>query len=133
MYEEFIFPQEKKLIEGVQKAGGIVRLHICGNTTHLLPYMANLGAEIIDLDWQVDMKSARRILGDKTVLVGNLDPVSAVMKSTPEAIIKHVQQIYNDVGDPYMIGAGCEIPVDTSYQNLKALCHWMNYTNFQKL
>jgi MtaA/CmuA family methyltransferase len=122
MYEEFIFPQEKKLIEGVQKAGGIVRLHICGNTTHLLPYMANLGAEIIDLDWQVDMKSARRILGDKTVLVGNLDPVSAVMKSTPEAIIKHVQQIYNDVGDPYMVGAGCEIPVDTPYQNLKALC-----------
>jgi len=122
MYEEFIFPQEKKIIDGIHEADGIVRLHICGNTTHLLPYMAELGADIIDLDWQVDMKKARQILGTKTVLVGNLDPVNAVMKATPEQIINHVRQIYSDVGNPYMVGAGCEIPPGTPYENLKALC-----------
>jgi len=122
MYEEFVFPREKKIIDGIHEAGGIVRLHICGNTTHLLPYMAKLGAEIIDLDWQVDMKKARQILGEKTVLAGNIDPVNAVMKATPEQIIKHVHQIYSDVGNPYMVGAGCEIPPGTPYENLKALC-----------
>jgi MtaA/CmuA family methyltransferase len=128
MYEEFIFPREKKIIDGIHDAGGIIRLHICGNTTHLLPYMAKLGAEIIDLDWQVDMKKARQILGEKTVLVGNIDPVNAVMKATPEQIIKHIHQIYNDVGNPYMVGAGCEIPPGTSYENLKALCEPVAYS-----
>jgi MtaA/CmuA family methyltransferase len=138
MYDEFIFPQEKKIIDRIHKAGGIVRLHICGNTSHLLPYMAKLDAEIIDLDWQVDMKKARQILGEKTVLVGNIDPVNAVMKATPlvppsngrteEQIIKHVQQIYSDVGNPYMVGAGCEIPPGTPYENLKALCDPVAYS-----
>ena len=128
MYEEFVFPREKRMIDGIHEAGGIVRLHICGNTTHLLSKMAELGADIIDLDWQVNMKDARHILGTKTVLVGNLDPVNAVMKSSPEQIIKHVQQIYSDVGNPYMVGAGCEIPPGTPNGNLKALCKPIAYS-----
>ena len=126
-YEEFIFPREKRMIKAIQEAGGLLRIHICGNTTHLLPYFAKLGADIIDLDWQVDMKKARDIIGSDTVLVGNLDPVSAIMKSTPDQIIKGIQQIYDDVGDPYMVGAGCEIPPGTRHENLKALCKTIPY------
>jgi MtaA/CmuA family methyltransferase len=126
-YEEFIFPREKQMVDAIHNAGGFVRLHICGNTTHLLPFFAKLDADIIDLDWQVDMKKARDIIGKNTVLVGNLDPVNAVMKSTPEQIIKNIRQIYDDVGNPYMVGAGCEIPQGTPYENLKALCSAVTY------
>ena len=121
-YEEFIFPREKHIIDAIHEAGAFIRLHICGNTTHLLPYFAKLGADIIDLDWQVNMKDARNIIGKDTVLVGNLDPVNAVMKVKPNQIIEHVHQIYEEVGNPYMVGAGCEIPPGTPYENLKALC-----------
>lgn len=122
MYEEFVFSGEKQLVDAIHKEGGIVRLHICGNITHLLPFIANLGVDIVDLDWQVDMKKAREILGKGTVLVGNLDPVNAVMKASTEQIESQIQQIYREVGNPYMVGAGCEIPKDTDYEKLKALC-----------
>ena len=122
VYEEMIFPYEQKLFDGVHAAGGLIRLHICGNTTHLLPFFARLHVDIVDLDWQVDMAAARRILGRDKVLVGNLDPVNAVKRGTPAKIKKAVREIYRAVGDPYMVGAGCEIPPGTANENLKALC-----------
>ncbi len=127
MYRDFIFQHEKRLIDAIHELGGIVRLHICGDTSHLLPYFSKISADIIDLDWQVNMKSARDILGPNTVLVGNLDPVNSVMKSLPEQIETQIKQIYMDVGNPYMVGAGCEIPQNTPYENLKALCKPISY------
>jgi len=122
LYDEMIFAREERLFDGIHEAGGLVRLHICGNTTHLLPHFARLNVDIIDLDWQVDMAKARAILGPTRTLVGNLDPVSSVMKSTPERIRNDILGIYRMVGNRYMVGAGCEIPVDTPMENLKALC-----------
>jgi len=122
LYEELIWPREKRLIDGIHARGGLVRLHICGNITHLLPGVARLGCEIVDLDWQVNIASARRILGPTTVLVGNLNPVAGVLDSQPAQIKEHLRAIYREVGKPYMAGAGCEIPVNTPLENLKALC-----------
>jgi len=122
VYEEMIFPYEQRLFEGVRDAGGLVRLHICGDTTHLLPCFARLPVDIVDFDWQVDMAEARRVLGPARVLTGNLDPVNAVKRSTPERIRQAVLGVYQAVGNPYMVGAGCEIPPGTANENLKALC-----------
>lgn len=122
LYERLILPDEKRLIKGIQAAGGLVRLHICGDINHLLPYIAELGVDIIDCDWQVDMKNARETLGPKVVLAGNLDPVEAVMRSTPEKIRRDLRAVYEQVGDPWFVNAGCEIPPDTPAENLRALC-----------
>jgi len=122
LYEELIWPREKRLVDGIHAQGGLVRLHICGNTTHLLPGIARLGCEIVDLDWQVNIVSARRILGPGTVLVGNLNPVADVQDSQPAKIKEDLRAIYRAVGKPYMAGTGCEIPVNTPPENLKALC-----------
>jgi len=122
VYEELIFPREQRLFDGVHEAGGLIRLHICGDTTHLLPYFAKLHVDIIDLDWQIDMAEARAVIGPDKVLTGNLDPVNAVKTSTPDQIKKAVHDVYKAVGNPYMAGAGCEIPSGTANENLRALC-----------
>ena len=127
VYGKLIQPREKILFDAIHEAGGLVRLHICGDTTHILPGIAEVGADIIDLDWQLDMAEARRVLGPDAVLMGNLDPVNAVMTSTPEEIRESLAAIYREVGNPYMAGAGCEIPPDTEPENLKALCSPIPY------
>jgi len=127
VYEEMIFDHEQRLFQGIHDAGGLVRLHICGDTTHLLPAFAKLDVDIIDLDWQVDMEKARKAVGTAKVLTGNLDPVSAVLKSTPEAIREGFRAIYAAIGNPLMIGAGCEIPSGTENAKLKALCEPIPY------
>ncbi|NQT86929.1 hypothetical protein HQ560_09205 [bacterium] len=121
VYEQMILPHEKRLVQGVRDAGGLVRLHICGNITHLLPYLGDLALDVVDVDWMVDMAMARAAL-PHTALVANLDPVNAVMKSTPEAIQADLHALYDAVGNPLMAGAGCEIPPGTQEDLLKALC-----------
>jgi MtaA/CmuA family methyltransferase len=125
-YEHMILPHEQRLLQGVRDAGGLVRLHICGNITHLLPYLGSLAVDIVDVDWMVDMAAARAALPDKP-LVANLDPVNAVMKSTPEAIQDALRAVYDTVGNPLMAGAGCEIPAGTKPELLQALCEPIPY------
>ena len=122
MYETCVLPRQKRLFEGIQKAGGRVRLHICGDIRHLLPAIAQTRPDLIDCDWMVPLSEAREALGPKVVLTGNLDPVSGVMESTPEKIRAALTDLARQANGPYMIGAGCEIPPGTPPENLKALC-----------
>ncbi|MFO7975537.1 MAG: uroporphyrinogen decarboxylase family protein [Candidatus Hydrogenedentota bacterium] len=122
LYEKHVFPREKQLVEAIHAADGLVRLHICGDINHLLPEIALLKVDILDCDYQVDMVAAREALGNKIVLTGNLDPVRAVMDSDPETIRAALREIYETIGNPYFVNAGCEIPPATPIENLQALC-----------
>ncbi len=121
MYREIVFDEEKRLVDAIHALGGLVRLHICGNIKHQLPQIALLGVDVCDIDWMVDMARARVCLGP-TPLITNLDPVKAVLYATPDTIRQDVRDVYERVGNPCMVGAGCEIPIGTPVANLKALC-----------
>ena len=122
MYKELVYPHEKRLVDAIHAVGGLVRLHICGNITHHLEQIAELGVEVLDADWLVDMNKARSTVGRSTVLCSNLDPVHVVQRGTPKGIMNAVKELYQQLGNPFMVGAGCEIPADTPHPNLKALC-----------
>ena len=127
LYETLIQPREKRLVRALKDMGAVVRLHICGNITHLLPGISDLDIDIIDIDHLVDMTAARNALGDRVVLTGNIDPATSVLDGTPETIRETVINTYREVGNPYMVNAGCEIPSGTPVENLKALCDPISY------
>ena len=58
--------------------GATVRLHICGNITHLLPGIATLPIHILDVDHMVDMATAREAIGSGVVFSGNIDPLDVM-------------------------------------------------------
>ena len=122
LYENLILPREQRLVRGLKDMGAKVRLHICGNIAHLLPGIATLGIDILDVDHMVDLSTARNAVGPKTAIAGNLDPVAAVLRSTPEKIRARVLSCYEQSGNPFMVNAGCEIPSATPAENLLALC-----------
>ena len=126
VYERLIQPSEKLLIGEVRKMGALVRLHICGNITHLLPGIAGLGVDILDLDHMVDMKLARQAVGAKVALAGNINPLT-VRSGAPQEIAAAIRQTYEAVGNPYLVNAGCEIPSGTPQENLLALCAKLPY------
>ena len=127
LYERLIQPREKKMVQALKSMGAVVRLHICGNVTHLLPGISELGIDIMDVDHMVDMSTVREALGDDVVLAGNIDPVGGIRMGTPGSIRQNIQNIYREVGNPYMVAAGCEIPPGTPEENLKALCEPIPY------
>jgi MtaA/CmuA family methyltransferase len=121
LYDEFIWPGEKRLIEGIHALGARVRLHICGNTTHLIDAMGRLGADLIDIDYPVDLAAARRQCGPAQVLAGNLHPVQVLKLGTPAGIAAALATCEQAGGQWWAIGAGCEIPRGTPPENFRAL------------
>jgi uroporphyrinogen-III decarboxylase len=117
-----IWPHQVKLVEAIHSFGGYARLHICGQTQHLWPGIARLGVDVFDVDHMVDLKEARKALGPKVSLAGNINPAAAVRFGEPEAIRHHVRRNYAEAEAPYMVCAGCEIPAGTPQENLAALC-----------
>lgn len=122
IYEELILPQELRLVRGIKEMGARVRMHICGNITHLLPGLATLNLDILDVDYLVDLSAARQAVGPRVALAGNLNPVADVLNSTPDAIHQKVLDCYARAGGPFIVNAGCEIPHGTPEENLRALC-----------
>ncbi len=127
MYEKLIQPREKRLITAIKKMGAFVKLHICGNITHLLPGIAELDIDILDVDHMVGMQTVREAVGNRVALAGNIDPVGGIFQGTPEVIRKNVLRTYEIVGNPFIVNAGCEIPSGTPSENLKALCELVPY------
>jgi MtaA/CmuA family methyltransferase len=122
LYESLVLPHEKRLVAAVHGMRARVRLHICGNIRHLLPGIAGLAPDIVDIDHMVSLAEARRLLGPTTVLAGNVDPVGCVMRGTPESVAAAVLRCRDEAGAPFMVAAGCEIPASTPPANLAALC-----------
>jgi len=121
IYEEFVFPFQKKLVDAVHGLGSRVRLHICGNTTAILPWLGRLGCEIIDLDWMVSLERARAAMGPAQVLAGNVDPVAVMRRGTPELVTAAIKECHRQAGLRYIVAAGCEVPRGTPEANMLTL------------
>jgi uroporphyrinogen decarboxylase len=120
MYVQFALPYEQRIFAAVHQAGGLARLHICGNTTRLLPKMVESGADIIDLDWMVDFRAAAQTCGDRLSLCGNPNPVAVMLQGTPEMVYQMTQDCMLAGGPRSFSAAGCEIPDGTPQVNLHA-------------
>jgi MtaA/CmuA family methyltransferase len=118
MYRKFALPYEQHIFSAVKEMGAIPRLHICGNTTRLLPDMARSGAEIYDIDWMVDMERASQALPG--VVCGNLDPVAIFLQGTPGLVQAGINANAKASAPRWISGGGCEIPRGTPHTNLKA-------------
>ena len=121
LYQEFIFPLEKALIDHTHSLNARVKLHICGNTTAILPYMIKTGADIVDIDHLVSsMSNFIDLFSRKQVPSGNSDPVSIIRDGTKETIVESVIQCFKATNGRGIVSAGCEIPPDTTIENFMA-------------
>ncbi len=123
-YREFALPYEQRVCAAIRAAGGLAKLHICGNTTHLLEDMATCGADLFNVDHLVDFDRACRVYGERGLCFkGNLDPVAHLLRTTPEACRQLCRErIGRAQGRRYMLSPGCEVPADTPDEVFRAFC-----------
>ncbi|WP_119071254.1 uroporphyrinogen decarboxylase family protein [Aggregatilinea lenta] len=123
-YRQFAVPYEQRIFQAITDAGALGRLHICGNTTKIVADMAQSGAQIIDLDWQVDLATARQqvdAVNPAIVLCGNFDPVAVLYEGTPDTIRQAVRACRAVGGATWLCAPGCEIPRHTPDANVHAI------------
>jgi MtaA/CmuA family methyltransferase len=119
LYNEFVLPHEKRLVNGIHAAGGKVRLHICGRTIHLADAIATLGCEIVDVDTLVDLRAARKAVGDHQVLLGNVHTVNVVKNGARDNMRQALAKCRADAGPAWIAGAGCEVPRFSPAENVR--------------
>jgi MtaA/CmuA family methyltransferase len=127
-YNEFVWPFEKKLVDGVHALGAKTRLHICGNTRPLLEGLGKLGCAIVDLDYPSPMSEGRQKMGPGQVLLGNVNPVKVLRNGTPMEVTASIADCHQQAGPRFIVGAGCEVPRDTPEENLRAFCEYAHLT-----
>jgi MtaA/CmuA family methyltransferase len=124
-YREYVFPFEKREIEAIHEMGAYVRLHICGNVTHHLRTMGELGVDMVDIDCLTDLSLVRPNMGAEVTVLGNADPVEVVQNGTPESVYRALEECHRTIGDSrFIVGAGCEIPPGTPPENLRAFAEY---------
>jgi len=121
IYEEFVWPYEKRLVDGIHKMGAAVRLHICGDTRANLPGMGRLGADMVDLDFPCPVRMGREKMGPNQVICGNINPVSVLQDGTPQDVHKAVETCHKEAGNRFIVGAGCEVTRNTPLENLRVM------------
>ena len=120
-YKSYVKERQKEIINFIHENGGLVKLHICGNITHLLPEIKDLNVDILDLDWQVDLDEAYNTLGSPVIRCGNINPVE-IQDFSPEEIYKNSKELCDkEKNRRYILSGGCEITVNTPHENLKAM------------
>lgn len=121
IYKEFVFPHTKELINRLKVMGIKVKYHICGDSSKFLDYISDYRADIVNLDYMVDINKAFKIFENKSCVKGNIDPVNILMKGTPELIRAEAQKCLDAAVGKFILSPGCEVPRDTPYENLDAL------------
>lgn len=122
-YSEFAHPYLKEVIADFHHYSEEVSLHICGNTTKILPKIAETGADYFSLDQVVDIAVAKELIGDKIGLMGNINPTQVLMQGSPDMIYNEVDLAYkkgHDCPKGFIIRSGCGVPYDTPVENVQA-------------
>jgi len=118
-YRNYVKEKHGEIVDYIHSLGAGVKIHICGDITHLLPDLKDVKPDILDLDWMVDMEDAFDILGDEVFRCGNLDPVSIIERYSSEDLAMEVGEICRNEKDrKFILSGGCEITVDTPVENL---------------
>jgi uroporphyrinogen decarboxylase len=111
-------PYEQKIFESVNREAAPTILYINGSGT-FLEQMATCGADVLSIDWRVQLNEARKRVGDQMTLQGNLDP--CVLLSTPEIIKEQARKLINaGGGHRHILNLGHGILPMTPVENAKA-------------
>lgn len=93
-----------------------------------LEAIADTGCDAVGLDWTVDIADARRRVGNKVALQGNMDP--SVLYASPERIEQEVKNILagfgNGSGHVFNLGHGIhlDVPVESPKVFVDAIHHY---------
>lgn len=117
-YEQFELPATRSIFDSLEGAS-VPRILFAKGSAPILKAMAKTGADVLSVDWNTDMAQARRELGPKIALQGNVDP--AILLGPVDAI-RHAAEgaIEQTGGIGHILNLGHGILPNTPVENARA-------------
>jgi uroporphyrinogen decarboxylase len=119
-FEEFSLRYIQQVISLVKRENEPI-IVFCKDCGHSLEKIANVGADVVSLDWTIDMTKARTLVGHKVAVQGNLDPT--MLFSSPARIEEGVKSVLEKFGNGtgHIFNLGHGILPETPVANAKAM------------
>jgi uroporphyrinogen decarboxylase len=119
-YEEFSLAHTRTIIEGLTREHEGRRVPVIlfsKGAGQWLQLLANSGCDALGVDWTVNIGEARRQVGDRVALQGNLDPCA--LYASPTRIRSEVARVLADfgagTGHAFNLGHGIHPQVDPDH------------------
>ena len=113
-YREFVLPLHQRIFDAIDVPSIVFARHPGGK----LDLLAESGADVVGLDWTIDMADAREQLGD-TPVQGNLDP--SYLLGSPEFVKEKTHEVIEKAGDSgHILNLGHGIDRTTPVENAQA-------------
>jgi uroporphyrinogen decarboxylase len=100
-------------------------LHICGDTSRILPLMLETDADCLELDYQTNAAAAHDLLKNRVTFIGNLDPSGVLRLGSAREVERATAELLELFSDThrFILNAGCAIPHGTPSGNIRAMVH----------
>ncbi|MGE5620656.1 MAG: MtaA/CmuA family methyltransferase [Sphingomonadaceae bacterium] len=115
-YRDFLLPVHQEINA---RLGCPTILHICGNTTNRLDYIAQAGFDAFHFDSKVDAATALRIADGRISLVGNVNNPETLLHGDPERVKAETRRLLE--AGVRIVGPECAVPLVTPNRNLAAI------------
>lgn len=131
-YRAFSLAYMARIVEGLTRTSEGRRVPVILFTKgggQWLEDIAATGCDGLGLDWTVDLADARRRVGDRVALQGNLDP--CVLHAGPEVVRREVRDVLARAGDApgHVFNLGHGIQPSTDPENVAALVEAVRATD----
>jgi len=114
-YREFALPATQEIIRAVKSEKTPVILYTKASH-HLLPAVVQSGADVLSVDWRVNLRELRELAGPRIAIQGNIDP--AVLFAPAEKIQSAVLSAVADLqGAGHILNLGHGILPSTPVEN----------------
>jgi uroporphyrinogen decarboxylase len=117
-YEAFELPATRMVFEALDSAT-VPKILYGKGSSHLIELQARTGADVLSVDWRTDLAGARRKLGDKIALQGNVDP-NILLGPEPEIRAAAHDAVQKTGGLGHILNLGHGILPTTPVQNARA-------------
>ena len=118
-FEALVWPGLHQIYAGLDCWKG---LHICGDTSHLLPLMLEAGMDALSLDQLMNLPAIAPDIPEELVLFGNIDPITVMLDASPEEVRAETSRLLAEMKDypNFLMSTGCDLAVATPLENLRA-------------
>ncbi|HEV2196156.1 MAG TPA: uroporphyrinogen decarboxylase [Candidatus Acidoferrum sp.] len=115
-YRDFALPATQEIISAL--SGSVPVIYYTKASNHLQPAVARSGANVLSVDWRVDLRELREQFGPRIAIQGNVDPT--VLLGPPEEIRRATKEAMAALGGVgHILNLGHGILQQTPVENAK--------------
>lgn len=119
-FKNFELPYVKKIISGL-KGEGVPVIYFVNDCSGILGHIRKSGADVLGIDWRIDIGDAIKKIGKKPAVQGNLDPCALFLP--PDELRERVRGVLGraEAAKGHIFNLGHGVLPETPVEAVKAL------------